>query len=403
MDRSKWEYKKLEVDNLPIGDVFDIFMGRTPSRDDLSLWEDGSHEWVSIGDMGTTKYISDTKEKVSDKACTNMRLVPKDTVIMSFKLSIGKVAITEIPLYTNEAIMAFPPKSGYNISPNYLYYHLQAYKWQSANRAVMGKTLNKAVISSSRITIPDLETQQLIVAELDCLNEMIALKQGQLKEFDKLAQSIFYDMFGNPSKEIKRWDVFTLEELIQNNVIIYHLDGNHGGDYPRSDEFVDSGITYIGANCIKDGVIDFSLAKYLTEEKANSLRKGIAKDGDVLFAHNATVGPVALLRTNKEKIILSTTLTAFRCNNTKLIPEFLKAYMESAWFVCQYASVMKQATRNQVPITKQRKMSFILPPLALQQQFAEKIQAIESQKELVKKSISETQHLLDSRMDYYFD
>ena len=116
MDKSKWEYKKLEVDNLPIGDVFDIFMGRTPSRDDLSLWKDGNHEWVSIGDMGTAKYISDTKEKVSDKAYSNMRLVPKDTVIMSFKLSIGKVAITEIPLYTNEAIMAFPPKPGYNIS-----------------------------------------------------------------------------------------------------------------------------------------------------------------------------------------------------------------------------------------------------------------------------------------------
>jgi type I restriction enzyme S subunit len=197
--------------------------------------------------------------------------------------------------------------------------------------------------------------------------------------------------------------VFTLEELIQKNVIVYHLDGNHGGDYPRSDEFVESGIIYIGANCIKDGVIDFSLAKYLTEEKANSLRKGIAKDRDVLFAHNATVGPVVLLRTKEEKVVLSTTLTAFRCNEMKLIPEFLKAYMESDWFVCQYAGIMKQATRNQVPITKQRKMSFILPPLALQQQFAEKIQAIEAQKELVKKSIAETQHLLDSRMDYYFD
>jgi len=113
MDKSKWEYKKCS-------DVFDIFMGRTPSRKDLSFWENGSHLWVSIGDM-SSKYIDTTKEHINDKAIKNIRIVPENTVLMSFKLTIGRTAITKKPLFTNEAIMAFPVKSGFQIDPNYLY------------------------------------------------------------------------------------------------------------------------------------------------------------------------------------------------------------------------------------------------------------------------------------------
>jgi len=394
MDKSKWEYKKLEVDNLPIGDVFDIFMGRTPSRDDLSLWEDGSHEWVSIGDMGTTKYISDTKEKVSDKACTNMRLVPKDTVIMSFKLSIGKVAITEIPLYTNEAIMAFPPKSGYNISPNYLYYHLQAYKWQSANRAVMGKTLNKAVISSSRITIPDSETQQRIVAELDCLNEMIALKQEQLKEFDKLAQSIFYDMFGD-----KDFPMYQLKDILSKI-------GSGATPSGGNQSYKTEGISLIRSLNVHNNLFVYKDLAFIDEQQAKQLNNVTIEEGDVLL--NITGASVARCCVVPNDVIPA------RVNQHVSILRPRKELLDSL-YLCHFLiscdeqakllslSRSKAATREALPKNLLEKYSVPLPSLALQQQFAEKIQAIEAQKELVKQSIAETQHLLDSRMDYYFD
>lgn len=395
MDKSKWEYKKLEVDNLPIGDVFDIFMGRTPSRDDLSLWEDGSHEWVSIGDMGTTKYISDTKEKVSDKACTNMRLVPKDTVIMSFKLSIGKVAITEIPLYTNEAIMAFPPKSGYNISPNYLYYNLQAYKWQSANRAVMGKTLNKAVISSSRITIPDSETQQRIVAELDCLNEMIALKQEQLNEFDKLAQSIFYDMFGDPITNEKGWKDGKMGEFctITSSKRIF------------ANEYCEEGVPFYRGKEITELSKGFPISVELniSQSRYEEIKRdyGIPSIGDILITAVGTIGNIWVVNDNSPfyfkdgNIVWVKDIKGFDAIYFKTILTILiSAYKHEMAQGCAY---------NALTIVNLKKMKVLLPPLALQQQFAEKIQAIEAQKELVKKSIAETQQLLDSRMDYYFD
>lgn len=394
MDRSKWEYKKLEVDNLPIGDVFDIFMGRTPSRDDLSFWEDGNHEWVSIGDMGAAKYISETKEKVSDIACANMRLVPKDTVIMSFKLSIGKVAITAIPLYTNEAIMAFPPKPGYNISPNYLYYHLQAYKWQSTNRAVMGKTLNKAVISSSRITIPDLETQQRIVAELDCLNEMIALKQDQLKEFDKLAQSIFYDMFGDPVTNEKGWAIKKLEQVCQKIT-----DGTHNSPVNT----MEGEYMYVTAkNIKKDGIIVDDITYVSAEVHMVIYARCNPQYGDVLYIKDGVTTGIATINTIKEEFSLLSSVALLKPGNN-ITNYYLKAVLNIPSMYVSIRKNMGGAAITRLTIAKINSIEIPLPPLALQQQFAEKIKAIEVQKELVKKSIAETQQLLDSRMDYYFD
>ena len=76
--------------------------------------------------------------------------------------------------------------------------------------------------------------------------------------------------------------------------------------------------------------------------------------------------------------------------------------MVSEWFVRQYIGVMKQTTRNQVPITKQKEMLFITPPISLQQSFAAKIESIEKQKSAISKSIEETQKLFDYTMDKYF-
>lgn len=115
-------------------------------------------------------------------------------------------------------------------------------------------------------------------------------------------------------------------------------------------------------------------------ERANKLRKGIAQNGDVLFAHNATVGPTVVLHTTKEKVILGTSLTAYRCNKEKILPSYLKTYMLSDGFIRQYSNEMKQTTRNQVPITAQKKYLFLIPPIGLQNQFATFVNQVDKSK-----------------------
>jgi len=146
-------------------------------------------------------------------------------------------------------------------------------------------------------------------------------------------------------------------------LILDHLDGNHGELYPRSHEFKSHGVPYIGANDFANGDVTFDPCKFLAPERAGQFRKGVAKDGDVLFAHNATVGPVALLRTEEPFVILSTTATYFRCDLDKLNNSYLNAALQSQHFVRQYQAVMAQSTRFQVPITTQRKLSLVIAPL----------------------------------------
>ena len=160
----------------------------------------------------------------------------------------------------------------------------------------------------------------------------------------------------------EEWDVFIIQSLIENNAIISHLDGNHGALYPRSNEFTNSGVPYITANDFINGYVNFKNVRYLPLNRAEQFQKGIAKNGDVLFAHNATVGPTAILKTNFDYVILSTTATYFRTDGIKLNNEYLRYFFESQFFVRQYSAVMRQSTRNQIPITQQRKFSVTLPP-----------------------------------------
>lgn len=165
------------------------------------------------------------------------------------------------------------------------------------------------------------------------------------------------------------WERFKISELLDKKIIQLQIDGNHGELYPKSSEFVESGIPYLSANCIVDGVLDISKAKFLTEEKFKKLKKGISQKDDVLFAHNATVGPTALNTFNGASVLI-TTLTLYRCDKKVLNPLYLKSYFSSPLFSSQYTKVMAQSTRNQVPITTQREFEVLLPPLKEQEKIA---------------------------------
>ena len=246
------------------------------------------------------------------------------------------------------------------------------------------------------------EEQENIANTLKLIDNMISLRKQQLSKLDELVKSRFIELFGDPVDNPKNYLVKSLQELIDMGYITYHLDGNHGGDYPRSEEFVDSGVPYIGANSIVNGKIDFSMAKFLTAERAGKLRKGIAQNDDVLFAHNATVGPTVVLKTTEPKVILSTSLTAYRCDKSRLLPNYLKTYMQSDGFVRQYSGEMKQTTRNQVPITAQKKYLFLVPPIVEQTQFAVFVEQTDKTKLAIQQSLEKLETLKKSLMQQYF-
>lgn len=264
------------------------------------------------------------------------------------------------------------------------------------------KHLTKPIFDALPFYLPPYEKQCEIAEVLDKVTSLISLRKQQLAKLDELVKARFVEMFGDPISNPFGFKVESLQEMLDDNAITYHLDGNHGSDYPRNEEFVESGVSYISANCIIDDNVNLQLAKHLTEERAAKLRKGIAQDEDVLFAHNATVGPVAILHTRETKVVLGTSLTAYRCNKQRILPSYLKAYMQSEGFVRQYTKDMKQTTRNQVPITAQRKYLFIVPPLSLQNRFASFVERIDQQKQTVQQSLEKLEVMKKALMQEYF-
>ena len=108
------------INKVKISDVFELQMGKTPSRNNVKYWDNPKYRWISIADFNYfNDYTADTKEYISEVAKneTGIKIVPKDTVIMTFKLTIGKTAITSENIYTNEAIMAFINKHKYEVKP----------------------------------------------------------------------------------------------------------------------------------------------------------------------------------------------------------------------------------------------------------------------------------------------
>ena len=183
-------------------ELFNLQMGKTPSRKNPEYWCSSDNKWISISDLSKSeKYIYDTKEYITNKAVieSGISLINQNTVIISFKLSIGKVAITAEPMYSNEAIMSFRDKKVVDLLPDYIYYLLLAQNWDDGtNKAVMGKTLNKATLSKIKVNIHSLDVQKSIVSTLDKLQSIITHLRTQLEKLDLLVKSpICRDVWGS--------------------------------------------------------------------------------------------------------------------------------------------------------------------------------------------------------------
>lgn len=230
---------------------------------------------------------------------------------------------------------------------------------------------NMKVVLEFAFLLPPLPEQRRIVSILDEAFAVLDVTHANAEKNLENARELFdgtVDLIF--SRSTSSWKTESLQTLLESGWITSHLDGNHGSDYPRKEEFIKEGVPYISANCIEDGVVNLGLAKHLSPMRADKIRKGVAQHRDVLFAHNATVGPVAVLDTKEPRVVLGTSLTYYRCNPNHIAPEYLAHYMRSPTFKFQYNAVMRQSTRNQVPITKQREFTHVLPPIEVQREIA---------------------------------
>lgn len=266
-----WRIQKL-------GELCEINMGKTPSRNNPTYWN-GDNPWVSISDLKGDRYISNTREGISDKGVSESGIKPveKETLLYSFKLSIGKVAITKSRIYTNEAIVALPIKEKNKLDLNYLYWAVQNINLDGiGDKAVKGITLNKEKLKELPIPLPPFPIQLRIAEILDKADALRRNDQELLLKYDELAQAIFIDMFGDPVRNEKGWEVRPLFEKI--NSIRYGT-----GSPPK---YSPNGIPFIRATNIKKGNIVKKDMVYVSESDARAIQKCFVNEGDLIVVRS---------------------------------------------------------------------------------------------------------------------
>lgn len=244
------------------------------------------------------------------------------------------------------------------------------------------------------IPVPPLSEQSRIVEELDCLSGIIGKKKQQLRELDSLAQSIFYEMFGDPVENDKGWEMKKLGEVCADVV-----DGDHMPP-PKSDE----GIPFITISNIdkQNNKIDFSSCFYVSNEYYDSIKSNRKpRKGDVLYTVTGSYGIPVLIQ-DSTAFCFQRHIGLLRPYPQILDSVFLYIWASLSCTKSQADEVATGIAQKTVSLNNLRKFRVIIPPLTLQQAFASKIEAIEKQKELIAQSIKETETLLGSRMQYWF-
>ena len=298
--------------------------------------------------------------------------------------------------YQRTYIISLKPNTN-EISTKYLYCFFSKFIETLRQRSVGGviKYIKLGDLTNAQIPVPDYSRQLKIVEELDLLSSIIEKKKAQLKELDNLAQSLFYEMFGDPITNEKGWDSNVLENVVASDCSI-----SYGIVQPGDDVF--DGIPVVRPVDLISNVVKREGLKRVAKNISDSYRRTILKGGEILLCVRGTTGVMSFASDSLAGCNVTRGITPLSFER-RLNRDYVFAYLSSQYIQDIIADNTRGATLKQINMKDVRKLPVQIPPLDLQNQFAEKVQAIEHQKDLIRQSIKEVETLFNSRMDYYFN
>ena len=278
-----------------------------------------------------------------------------------------------------------------NVDIQFVYYSLQRQLKQIEDETpfVTVKHLSAKRLNQIELPIPPLSIQRSIVAELDLLHSVISKKKEQLRELDNLAQSLFYQMFGDPITNPMGWEIKKLGEVAETT---------SGGTPSKSNnEYYENGtIPWLRSGEVSQGFI-YNTELFITQKGLdNSSAKMIPVDSVAIAMYGATVGEVGII---KSPMCTNQAICSI-LPNKYLVPIYLRYFLMA--MKPKYIAVAAGGAQPNISQAIIRNTHLPLPPLSLQQSFAAKVIAIEAQKQAITQSIQHAEALLAQRMDNYF-
>lgn len=292
------------------------------------------------------------------------------------------------------------PKKGYSLG--YVAYALKSLKLSSFATGAAIPHIYFRDYGQSEILVPSFEEQERIVSELDLLTGIIEKQKQQLKELDNLAQSIFYDMFGNPVENERGWTIKPLKEL---SSLITNGTTPKGGE----EVYVNEGIMFFRSQNVWRNRIDYDDIAFIDNATNSKMLKSCLNHNDILITKtgrintkNSSLGRAALFDGETGTANINGHVYLIRLKegiNHQFVLRILisMVYRDYIRKVCVGGIDKRQINKEHVD-----EFPIILPPLELQESFAKKVESIEAQKESINRSIAESQKLFDYTMDKYF-
>ena len=382
-----WEIKKL-------GEVCEVIGGSTPKTSDDTFW-DGDYYWISPAELDGSKYVYSTTRTITDAGVrsAHLQILPIGTVLLSSRAPIGKVAITKVPMYCNQGFKNLV--CGKDLINEYVYWFLKHNTdyLNSLGTGATFKEISKKVVEQIPIPVPPIAEQEKIVAELDCLSGIIEKKKQQLKELDNLAQSIFYEMFGDPVENDKGWKVKKIGEVC----IV-----ERGGSPRPINAFItddENGVNWIKIGDATEG------SRFITSTKEKIIPEGVRKSrmvykGDFILSNSMSFGRPYIMGIDG---CIHDGWLVLRDKDNVFDKTYLYYYLGSSHVYQEFKRLAVGGVVNNLNSELVRGVRVAIPSFSVQQDFASKIESIEKQKELIANSIKETETLFNSRMDYYFN
>jgi type I restriction enzyme S subunit len=357
-----WQPKKLN-------DLCEILIGGTPSRGVVEYWKNGTLPWVSIRDMSREgDLIENTNEKITEKGAkeSNVKLIPKGSLLFSFKLSIGKLALAGSDLYTNEAIAALVIKDEKQLDKNFLRYYMSQMVFDDVTTAVKGSTLNKEKIKNLEIPLPPLATQRQIVAILDekfaKLREAKRLREEAIEDTEKILATTLREIF-NEGKE-RGWEESTLGEIAE--VVGGGTPSTAVGSY-WDDTYAWATPKDLGK---LDGMYIEKTEKTISEMGLKNSSAKLLPIGSIVFSSRAPIGYLAI---NTVPMATNQGCRNFVCTE-KMINKFL--YYSLIHNRDHIKSLGSGSTFAEISGSKLKEVQILVPPLAEQKEIVTRLDAL---------------------------
>lgn len=388
--KKDWTYKKL-------GEVCDVLNGYAFKSD---KYVDKGIRVIRIANVQKGVIVDDQPAfyPLATQSEIDRYLLNEGDILMSLTGNIGRVGILQkemLPAALNQRVACLRMINNALHSRFFFHYlnsDLFEQKCIASARGIAQLNMSTEWLKEQFIPIPPLSIQRSIVSELDLLHSLIEKKQEQLRALDNLAQSLFYQMFGDPITNPMGWQVKKLGEVCDVR------DGTH--DSPKYVQY--SEYVLITSKNIVNGEIDFSSCNYITKEDYDSINKRSKVDvGDIIMPMIGTIGgPIIVKETSQKYCIKNVALIKF--NITGVLNVYVKSILENQSYTEYLKSLNKGGTQKFIALGTIRTLPLPLPPLSLQQSFAAKVSAIEEQKRFISQSIKDVESLLAQRMDHYF-